>query len=76
VPVEFGYKAQVVDNSDGSVLDYLVMQGNQADAPLLRPAVERIKARFAKLPKAVTANPGSGEVITEQEPSALGVTRS
>jgi IS5 family transposase len=75
VPVEFGYKAQVVDNSDGLVLDYLVMQGNPADAPLLRPAIERIGARFAKLPRAVTADRGYGEVATEQELCALGMTR-
>ena len=27
-PVEFGFKAQVADNSDGVVLDYQVMIGN------------------------------------------------
>jgi IS5 family transposase len=41
-PVEFGYKAQVVDNSQGIVLDYEVMVGNHPDAPLLGPAVRRI----------------------------------
>jgi transposase, IS5 family len=30
-PVEFGYKAQVVDNDDGIVLDYTVECGNVAD---------------------------------------------
>jgi IS5 family transposase len=28
-PVEFGYKAQVVDNDDGVVLDHTVEQGNR-----------------------------------------------
>jgi IS5 family transposase len=36
-PVEFGYKAQVVDNADGIVLDHQVMVGNPSDAPLLVP---------------------------------------
>ena len=39
-PVEFGYKAQVVDNDDGVVLDHTVERGNPADAPQLAPAVE------------------------------------
>jgi transposase, IS5 family len=32
-PVEFGYKAQVVDNADGIILDHAVHLGNPADAP-------------------------------------------
>jgi len=32
-PVEFGYKAQVVDNADGIVVDHTVMLGNPPDAP-------------------------------------------
>jgi hypothetical protein len=36
-PVEFGYKAQVIDNPDGVVLDHTVMVGNPPDAPLLAP---------------------------------------
>jgi hypothetical protein len=31
-PVEFGYKAQIVDNEDGIVLDYDLREGNPADA--------------------------------------------
>ena len=34
-PVEFGYKAQVVDNDDGIVLDHDVAIGNPPDAPAL-----------------------------------------
>jgi IS5 family transposase len=37
-PVEFGYKAQVADNSDGIILDHSVHQGNPAGAPLLAPS--------------------------------------
>ena len=36
-PVEFGYKAQVVDNADGIVVDYMVVKGNPPDAPDARP---------------------------------------
>ena len=38
-PVEFGYKAQVVDNADGVILDHTVEIGNPADAPQLAPAI-------------------------------------
>lgn len=34
-PVEFGSKAQVLDNEDGVVLDHSVQQGNPPDAPQL-----------------------------------------
>ena len=43
-PVEFGYKAQLVDNEDGVVLDHNVEIGNPPDAPMLAPAVERVTA--------------------------------
>ena len=42
-PVEFGYKAQVVDNDDGIVLDHNVEHGQPARrARSWRPAVERV----------------------------------
>ena len=44
-PVEFGYKAQVVDNEDGVVVDHNVEMGNPPDAPMLVPAIERVAAR-------------------------------
>ena len=72
-PVEFGYKAQVVDNSQGIVLDYQVMVGNPPDAPLLAPAIARIKARFNKAPRAATADRGYGEAGIDAELEALGV---
>ena len=36
-PVEFGYKAQIVDNEDGVILDHNVEIGNPPDAPHARP---------------------------------------
>ena len=72
-PVEFGYKAQVVDNTDGVVLDHNVDQGNPADAPQLAPAVERVVARTGRLPRTVTADRGYGETRVEDQLHRLGV---
>ncbi len=72
-PVEFGYKAQVVDNEDGVVLDHNVEVGNPADAPMLVPAVERV-AKRARMPTAVTADRGYGENAVREQLSALGVS--
>lgn len=72
-PVEFGYKAQVVDNEDGVVLDHNVEVGNPADAPMLVPAVERLARRAKRMPTAVTADRGYGETAVREQLSALGV---
>jgi IS5 family transposase len=72
-PVEFGYKAQVVDNADGLVLDHSVHQGNPADAPLLAPAIARIKALLRRTPTAVTADRGYGEAKVDDELIDLGI---
>ena len=74
-PVEFGYKAQVVDNVDGIVLDHGVVIGNPPDAPMLVPAIERIKKRFGKAPRVVTADRGYGEASVDAELENLGVKR-
>jgi transposase, IS5 family len=72
-PVEFGYKAQVVDNDDGIVVDHNVETGNPADAPMLAPAIERVTARLGKPPRAVTADRGYGETGVETTLTNLGV---
>lgn len=74
-PVEFGYKAQVVDNVDGIVVDHNVEIGNPPDAPMLPAAVKRIIERTAKPPQAVTADRGYAEKQVEDELRQLGVTR-
>jgi IS5 family transposase len=74
-PVEFGYKAQVLDNSDGVVLDHKVVKGNPPDAPMLVPAIVRIAARFGKTPRAVTADRGYGEAGVDAGLEALGVKK-
>ncbi|MCA1674055.1 MAG: ISNCY family transposase [Actinobacteria bacterium] len=60
-PVQFGYKAQVVDNDDGVVLDHTLEQGNPADAPQLAPALGRVIKRTDRKPRTVTADRGYGE---------------
>jgi transposase, IS5 family len=72
-PVEFGYKAQVVDNTDGVIVDYRVEQGNPADAPQLAPAIARVTARAGRPPGAVAADRGYGEAQVEADLHALGV---
>jgi transposase, IS5 family len=72
-PVEFGYKAQIVDNVDGVILDHNVEMGNPPDAPQLAPAIERISGRTGKSPRAVTADRGYGEASVEHDLHELGV---
>src|SRR4051812_30854140 len=72
-PVEFGYKAQVLDNVDGVVLDHTVGQGNPPDAPQLAPAVARVIARTGRRPRAVAADRGYGEARVENDLHDLGV---
>jgi hypothetical protein len=63
-PVEFGYKAQLVDNEDGVIVDHNIEAGNPPDAPMLAPAIQRIKKRTGRAPGrspriAATANKAS-----------------
>lgn len=62
-----GYKAQVVDNEDGIVVDYDVQEGNPPDAPQLAPAIGRISERVGHAPGAVTADRGYGEARVEAD---------
>jgi IS5 family transposase len=72
-PVEFGYKAQVCDNEDGIVLDHDVLPGNPADAPRLKPSVERVIRRTGQKPRTVTADRGYGEQAIEDDLHQLGI---
>jgi len=72
-PVEFGYKAQVVDNDDGVVLDHTVERGNPPDAPQLAPAVKLVITRTGRTPLTVTADRGYGEAKVEDAVHDLGV---
>jgi transposase, IS5 family len=73
-PVEFGYKAQVVDNDDGIVVDHNLERGNPADAPQLAPAIKRVISRTGWRPRAVTADRGYGEARIENDLHDLGVS--
>jgi IS5 family transposase len=72
-PVEFGYKAQIVDNEDGVIVDYNIETGNPPDAPMLAPAIARITRRAGRTPRAVTADRGYGEQAVEDTLRAVGV---
>jgi transposase, IS5 family len=72
-PVEFGYKAQLVDNEDGVIVDHNIEAGNPPDAPMLEPAIQRIKRRTGGAPRAVTADRGYGEQGVEDAMRAAGV---
>jgi IS5 family transposase len=72
-PVEFGYKAQVIDNADGVILDHSIVLGNPLDAPQLAPAIERITRRTGGPPRAVTADRGYGHAAVEDDLHRLGV---
>jgi IS5 family transposase len=72
-PVEFGYKAQLVDNEDGVILDHNIEQGNPPDAPMLAPAIGRITRRAGRAPRAVTADRGYGEQSVEDTLHTAGV---
>jgi IS5 family transposase len=72
-PVEFGCLAQVLDNTDGVVVDHSEHVGNPADGPLLAPAVGRVKERTGKAPREVTADRGYGEAKVDDDLTTLGV---
>ena len=72
-PVEFGHKAQLVDNEDGIVLDHDVQRGNPADAPRLAPAIDRVSTRTGRPPRTVTADRGYGEKNVEDTLHEIGV---
>jgi transposase, IS5 family len=72
-PVEFGYKAQVTDNDDGVILDYTVEYGAAPDGPQLALAVDRIRRRAGRVPRAVTADRGYGQPAFERDLHNLGV---
>jgi len=72
-PVEFGYKAQFIDNDDGIIADYSVEYGAAPDGPQLLPAIKRVTRRAGRVPRAVTADRGYGQAAVERDLHAAGV---
>ena len=72
-PVEFGCKAQVIDNDDGIVVDYSVECGAVPDAPQLAPAIERVTRRAGRAPRAVTADRSYGQAAVDRDLLGNGV---
>jgi IS5 family transposase len=72
--VEFGFKGEVTDNTDGVIVDYGVHQGNPPDASLLAPAIGRITGQAGHPPTTLTADRSYGEAGIEQALTDLGVT--
>jgi IS5 family transposase len=72
-PVEFGYKAQVVESSEGLVIDHSVHIGNPSDTDLLRPAIQRIGYNFGAVPVLVTADRGYWDAGIEADLAEVGV---
>jgi IS5 family transposase len=73
-PVEFGYKAQVVDTAAGIIVDHSVYIGNPSDTDLIRPAIERITTRFGVAPVNVAADRGYWDATIEADLTNAGVT--
>jgi len=73
-PTEFGYKAQVMDNAEGIILDYSVHIGNPSDTGLLRPAIERVIELLTMKPVLVTADRGYWDSKIEADLTGMGVT--
>ena len=72
-PVEFGYKAQVVDTVHGLIVDHSLHIGNPSDTELIRPAIERITHQFATAPMLVTADRGYWDSTIEADLTGVGV---
>ena len=72
-PVEFGYKAQVLDNDDGIVLDYPSSAAPPPTARSWHPAIDRVARRAGQVPRAVTADRGYGQAAVERDLHAAGV---
>ena len=72
-PTEFGYKAQVVENAKGIVLDYSVHIGNPSDTGLLRPAITRVIELLTMRPALVTSDRGYWDTKIEADLTTAGV---
>ena len=72
-PVEFGYKAQVMDNDGRHRRGLQHGMRRRPDAPQLAPAVERVTRRAGRAPRAVTADRSYGQTAVDRDVHKLGV---
>ena len=63
----------MLDNDDSIVVDYSVEYGAAPDGPQLAPAIERVRRRAGRVPRAVTAERGYGQAAVERDLHAAGV---
>lgn len=71
--IQFGYTAQIVEDTAGLIVDHQVFIGQPADAELIGPAIERVIDRCAT-PATVTADKTYGTTASRQALTDLGVT--
>jgi IS5 family transposase len=62
-PVEFGPKAQVMDNQDGLILDN---DGNPPDAEQFAPGGNRVHKRLDRVPEEVAADCGHSKASVDK----------
>ena len=72
-PVEFGYKAQIVDNADGVILDHNVEIGTPQTPRNWSRRSNASPARTGHTPRAITAHRGYGQASVEHDLHELGV---
>ena len=63
----------LIDNDDGTVVDYRAEYGAAPDGPQLTPAVQRAGRRAHRMPGTVTADGGYGQPAAERDLHAPGV---
>jgi transposase, IS5 family len=59
--------------ADSIILDYTVECGAVPDGPQLAPAIDRVRRRAGRVPRAVTADRGYGQPAVERDLQQLGV---
>lgn len=72
-PVEFGYKAMIVDGKEGFIEAYDLYVGNPVDHELLGPVIDSYIEEVGRAPQAVTADRGFGLAEVEDDLKQKGV---
>lgn len=72
-PVEFGYKAMIVDGKEGFIEAYDLYLGNPVDHELLVPVIDSYISEVGRAPQAITADRGFGLSEVEDDLKHKGV---